>query len=188
MEMLTNLLGAINGVVWGPLMLVLLLGVGIYLQIGLKLMPIRKLGMGFRLMWQGRDVKPADKSASEASSDGEISPFNALMTALSATIGTGNIAGVATAIALSRATMANIRQNLFWAFAYNTALIPVAAGVLYPTFGLLLSPIFAAGAMALSSVFVLGNALRLRRFKAPMHGDVASHSTSVKQPRLAAAE
>ncbi|WP_139790020.1 alanine:cation symporter family protein, partial [Halomonas sp. BC2] len=100
MEMLTNLLGAINGVVWGPLMLVLLLGVGIYLQIGLKLMPIRKLGMGFKLMWQGRDVKPADKSASKASSDGEISPFNALMTALSATIGTGNIAGVATAIAL----------------------------------------------------------------------------------------
>ena len=61
--------------------------------------------------------------------------------------------------------MRNIRQNLFWAFVYNAALIPVAAGVLYPAFGILLSPIFAAGAMALSSVFVLGNALRLRRFR-----------------------
>ncbi|MBP0661960.1 hypothetical protein J8J07_23870, partial [Mycobacterium tuberculosis] len=68
----------------------------------------------------------------------------------------------------SKATLGNIRQNLFWAFAYNTALIPVAAGVLYPTWGVLLSPVFAAGAMALSSVFVLGNALRLRRFQPPM--------------------
>lgn len=76
----------------------------------------------------------------------------------------GNLQGVPNAIALSRATFGNIRQNLFWAFAYNTALIPVAAGVLYPAWGILLSPIFAAGAMALSSVFVLGNALRLRRF------------------------
>ncbi|MBY4949471.1 heavy metal translocating P-type ATPase [Cupriavidus respiraculi] len=78
----------------------------------------------------------------------------------------GNLQGVPNAIALSKATIGNIRQNLFWAFGYNTALIPVAAGVLYPTYGVLLSPIFAAGAMALSSVFVLGNALRLRRFQA----------------------
>lgn len=73
--------------------------------------------------------------------------------------------GVSNAIALSRATLANIRQNLFWAFAYNAALIPLAAGALYPAFGLSLSPIFAAGAMALSSVFVLGNALRLKAFR-----------------------
>jgi predicted DsbA family dithiol-disulfide isomerase len=66
----------------------------------------------------------------------------------------GELSGVANAIALSPPTMRNIRQNLFWAFAYNTALIPVAAGVLYPAFGLLLSPDLAAGAMALSSVFV----------------------------------
>jgi len=59
--------------------------------------------------------------------------------------------------------MRNIRQNLFWAFAYNTALIPVAAGVLWPLTGMLLSPMLAAGAMALSSVFVLSNALRLTR-------------------------
>ncbi|HRP73488.1 MAG TPA: heavy metal translocating P-type ATPase [Luteimonas sp.] len=83
----------------------------------------------------------------------------------------GSLQGVPTAIALSKATIRNIRQNLFWAFAYNTALIPVAAGALYPAFGILLSPIFAAGAMSLSSVFVLGNALRLRRFQPPaVHG------------------
>src|SRR5690606_7557678 len=80
----------------------------------------------------------------------------------------GNLQGIANAIALSKATIDNIRQNLFWAFAYNTALIPVAAGILYPAYGILLSPIFAAGAMALSSVFVLTNALRLRHVKAPL--------------------
>ncbi len=74
----------------------------------------------------------------------------------------GSLEGVPAALALSRATIRNIRQNLFWAFAYNAALIPVAAGALYPAYGVLLSPALAAGAMALSSVFVLGNALRLR--------------------------
>jgi heavy metal translocating P-type ATPase len=74
----------------------------------------------------------------------------------------GDIQGVATAINLSRKTMRNIKQNLFWAFSYNTLLIPVAAGVLYPFVGILLSPSLAAGAMAFSSVFVLTNALRLR--------------------------
>ena len=100
----------------------------------------------------------------------------------------GSLKGVPNAIAISQATIRNIKQNLFWAFAYNTALIPVAAGALYPAFGLLLSPIFAAGAMALSSVFVLGNALRLRRFAAPMKGDGVSSGTGAQQPRLAAAE
>ena len=79
----------------------------------------------------------------------------------------GSIKGVADAFALSKATISNIRQNLFWAFAYNVLLIPIAAGVLYPVSGMLLSPVLAAGAMALSSVFVLGNALRLRRFRPP---------------------
>ena len=74
----------------------------------------------------------------------------------------GDLNGIVRARRLSRATMSNIRQNLFFAFAYNAAGIPIAAGVLYPTFGLLLSPIVAAAAMALSSVSVVGNALRLR--------------------------
>jgi len=77
----------------------------------------------------------------------------------------GNIRGVVTAIALSKATMRNIKQNLFWAFAYNVILIPVAAGVLFPFFGILLNPMLAAAAMGFSSVTVVTNALRLRRFK-----------------------
>ncbi len=93
----------------------------------------------------------------------------------------GSLLGVPNAIALSRATLRNIRQNLFWAFVYNTALIPVAAGVLYPAWGILLSPIFAAGAMALSSVFVLGNALRLRGFEAA-HGGKAAPAAGATQP------
>jgi Cu+-exporting ATPase len=74
----------------------------------------------------------------------------------------GDLRGVVAALTISRATMRNIKQNLFWAFGYNAALIPVAAGILYPIWGVQLSPILAAGAMALSSVFVLTNALRLR--------------------------
>src|SRR3546814_20845155 len=77
----------------------------------------------------------------------------------------GDLVGVPNAIALSRATMRNIKQNLFWAFAYNTALIPVAAGVLFPIYGVLLSPVLAGAAMAFSSVFVVTNALRLKRYR-----------------------
>lgn len=78
----------------------------------------------------------------------------------------GDLRAVPNALAISQATLRNIRQNLFWAFAYNALLIPLAAGALYPAYGVLLSPMLAAGAMAMSSVFVLSNALRLKRFKA----------------------
>jgi Cu+-exporting ATPase len=88
------------------------------------------------------------------------------MEAADITLIKGDLGGVVTAISLSKATMRNIKQNLFWAFAYNVILIPVAAGVLFPFFGILLNPMFAAAAMGMSSVTVVTNALRLRRFRA----------------------
>ena len=91
----------------------------------------------------------------------------------------GDLRGVPNAIALSHATIRNIKQNLFWAFAYNAVLIPVAAGAFYPVNGTLLSPIFAAAAKAFCSVFVLGNALRLKRFQAPMSVEARSKTSDV---------
>ncbi len=108
MEALTSIVNSINGIVWGPLMLVLILGVGFFLQVGLKLMPILRLGTGFGLLFKGR----------EGQGEGQISPFNALMTSLSATIGTGNIAGVATAVFLGGP------GALFW--MWMTALVGMA--------------------------------------------------------------
>ena len=75
----------------------------------------------------------------------------------------GDLSGIVRGRLLSKATMKNIRQNLFWAFAYNSLGVPIAAGILYPFFGILLSPIIAAAAMSFSSVTVIGNALRLRK-------------------------
>ena len=91
----------------------------------------------------------------------------------------GDLRAVVNAIGLSQATIRNIRQNLFWAFAYNAALIPVAAGLLYPVNGVLLSPVLAAGAMALCSVFVLTNALRLRTFKRSLGAGTAGVNGTV---------
>ncbi len=81
------------------------------------------------------------------------------------TLPAGDLSALVRARRLSRATMRNIRQNLAWAFLYNAAGVPIAAGVLYPSFGWLMSPVIAAAAMSLSSVSVIGNALRLRRAK-----------------------
>jgi Cu+-exporting ATPase len=92
----------------------------------------------------------------------------------------GDIAGVVNAFRVSRATMRNIRQNLVWAFGYNVLLIPVAAGALYPFGGPLLSPMLAAGAMALSSVFVLSNALRLRWIAPDMPPRAAAPAASLQ--------
>jgi len=110
MDLITTLIKQLNSIVWGPLMLVLILGTGLILMIGIKGMPIAKLGYGFKMLWQGRKSKAKD--------EGDISPFNALMTSLAATIGTGNIAGVATAIFLGGP------GALFW--MWMTALVGMA--------------------------------------------------------------
>jgi AGCS family alanine or glycine:cation symporter len=107
-EAITNLIEDLNGLVWGPPMLVLILGTGLFLMLGLRLMPLARLGYGFRLLWAGRSGQ----------GKGDITPFNALMTSLSATVGTGNIAGVATAIALGGP------GALFWMWC--TALVGMA--------------------------------------------------------------
>jgi len=107
-EAITNAVGWLNGIVWGVPMLVLILGVGLFLTLGLKLLTILRIPFGFKLLWQGRI--PGGK--------GEISPFNALMTSLAATIGTGNIAGVATAIYLGGP------GAIFW--MWMTALVGMA--------------------------------------------------------------
>ena len=110
MEALTSLAAAINDIVWGPPMLIAILGTGLFLQLRLKFMPILHIGAGFKMLWRGR--QPA------ADAPGEISPYAALMTALAATVGTGNIAGVATAIALGGP------GALFW--MWMTALVGMA--------------------------------------------------------------
>lgn len=110
MDTLQTFIGSLNALVWGPPMLVLILGVGLFLQIGLRGMPVLRIGTGFRLLWQGR--------APSSGATGELPPFQALMTALSATVGTGNIAGVATAVFLGGP------GALFWMWC--TALVGMA--------------------------------------------------------------
>jgi Cu+-exporting ATPase len=141
-------------------------------QVFAEVLPDGKLDIVKRLRRGGRRVAFVGDGINDAPALAEADVGMAIGTGTDVAIETadvvlmsGDLRGVPRAIALSRATLRNIKQNLFWAFAYNAALIPLAAGALYPSQGLLLSPVLAAGAMALSSVFVLGNALRLRGYR-----------------------
>ena len=126
-----------------------------------KLAAIRDMGAGSVFVGDGINDAPALAAADTGIAIG--SGTDVAIESADAVLSGGDPSAVATAIRLSRAVMRNIRQNLFWAFAYNAALIPVAMGVLVPFGGPQMSPMLGAGAMALSSVFVVTNALRLRR-------------------------
>jgi Cu+-exporting ATPase len=137
-----------------------------------EVLPDRKAGMVKQLQGEGKTVAMAGDGINDAPALAQAHVGVAMgtgtdvaMESAGVTLVKGDLRGIAKARLLSRATMRNIKQNLFWAFAYNSVGVPIAAGVLYPFFGILLSPIFAAAAMSFSSVSVIGNALRLRREK-----------------------
>ncbi len=143
-----------------------------------EVMPEHKAGEVRRLQAEGRIVGMVGDGINDAPALAQADVGSAIGTGTDVaiessdiTLISGALSGLVTAIDLSRATMRNIRQNLVFAFAYNGLGIPVAAGVLYPAFGLMLSPVIAAAAMALSSLSVVANANRLRRFTAPVLAD-----------------
>ena len=123
-----------------------------------EVLPDQKEAVVRRLESEGRVVAMAGAQVGIAMGTGS----DVALESAGVTLVKGDLRGIVRARRLSRATLRNIRQNLFFAFAYNALGVPVAAGVLYPSLGLLLSPMIAAAAMSLSSVSVIGNALRLR--------------------------